>query len=286
MNTRTRILLPTLIAAIAVALAGCASSGSAGTTADSLPSATATLTPAPHWSYGGEEGPSEWGHLGADYAGCDTGTAQSPIDLPASIPSASGQLTVTTERTEGEVVDTGHTIQLTDADDASTVTFEGDDYELAQMHFHTPSEHTVAGQPAAVEFHFVHSNDDGELLVVGVLGTEGEESATWAPFVDALDDVPAAAEGEGVDDGETAAPELAVDIATLLPASLDHYAYEGSLTTPPCTEDVQWIVLSTSVQFSADQIAALAAAHEHNSRPVMPLGDREVTGGTGALQAE
>ncbi|MFB2554399.1 carbonic anhydrase [Herbiconiux liangxiaofengii] len=280
---RNRFLIPTLVGAAAVALAGCASPGSASPTDSPAPAASAA--PAPHWSYDGAEGPGEWGHLSSEYSGCDTGSAQSPIDLPATVPTAVEQLTLTTEPTEGDVVDTGHTIQLKDADDASTVTFEGDDYELAQMHFHTPSEHTVAGQPAAAEFHFVHANDDGELLVVGVLGTEGEESAAWAPFVDSLDDVPAAAEGEDDDDGP-AAPELAVDIATLLPASLDHYAYEGSLTTPPCTEDVQWIVLSTPVQFSAGQLATLSGAHEHNSRPVMPLGDRVVTGGVGAIQAD
>ena len=248
------------IAVLGLALAGCASPEFEAADDDTHKSA--------HWAYSDEEGPANWGALDEDYATCGTGSAQSPIDLPAGVPPGSEPFSIEAGAAEGTLVDTGHTMQFSPDDDATTVDFGGDDYAMLQTHVHAPSEHTVAGLKAAAEFHLVHADDDGELLVVGVLVREGAASEAWQPFVDAV----------------TAGEEsLDLDFGALLPSDLTHYSYTGSLTTPPCTEGVQWVVLAIPVELSAEQIAVLDEASHKNARPTMPLGDRIVDGGTGTV---
>lgn len=217
------------------------------------------------WSYEGETGPESWGDLSEEYATCGTGQSQSPIDIPtgeARSGDVSG-LELGYAGTELTLEDTGHGYKATPASE-NTLTIGEDSYRLLQFHAHTPSEHTVDGQSFPMEVHFVHQNDAGELAVVGVMVEEGAENGTYGPVVSALE----AGQGSG-----TATVE---DMAALMPESQEYYSYSGSLTTPPCTEGVRWIVMESPVAMSAAQLAVFEEAHGETNRPVVPLNEREV----------
>jgi carbonic anhydrase len=265
MSARSRLIASTLAVA-AVTLVGCAPA------APSEPSTTPVAEPA-HWSYDGDNGPESWSGLDTDFAACSAGVDQSPIDLPATVPATSTGIELTAEKAAGDVFDTGHAVEFESDGKGETLTFAGDEYRLQQMHAHVPSEHTVNGQPAAAELHLVNADAAGHLLVLGILVTEGEASEALVPFIDA------ARHAADVED-------VTLDVSAMLPASLENYEYSGSLTTPPCTEDVQWVVLGTPVSMSATQLATLADAHSHNARPTQPVGERVVVGGSGVLRIE
>ncbi|TFC91234.1 MULTISPECIES: carbonic anhydrase family protein [Cryobacterium] len=226
-----------------------------------------------HWSYDGASGPPSWAKLDPGFAACAEGTAQSPIDLPATVPAPSTVIQLSAENAEADVFDTGHAVEFEADGEGETLTLAGDEYSLQQLHAHVPSEHTVNGQPAAAELHLVHADAAGKLLVLGILVTEGPASDALAPFIEAATHV--------ADD-----EEVAMDISAVLPPSLANYEYSGSLTTPPCTEDVQWVVMSTPISMSAEQIGTLERAHSHNARPTQPLGGRDVVGGAAELGVE
>ncbi|HBH56631.1 MAG TPA: hypothetical protein DDY41_00360 [Arthrobacter bacterium] len=220
----------------------------------------------PHaWSYDGAEGPEHWGTLSSDFGSCSSGTAQSPIDVRGGSGLSPAPLALAYSASECEITDNGHTTELS-ALTAQGITVGGRQYAFKQMHFHAPSEHTVNGVRHEAEFHFVHQADDGGLAVVGILATAGAANAAWTPFTDG---VPAAAGGQKVAAG-------VVDFPALFPASLDHVAYDGSLTTPPCSEGVRWLLLETPVELGAGQLATLRAAHPGNGRPVQTLNGRDV----------
>lgn len=261
MSARFR-LFSSALAVAAVTLAGCAQ-------AAPEPTATPAAEPA-HWSYDGDTGPASWGDVDASFETCAVGTDQSPIDLPATVPAPTTSIRLSAENAEGDVFDTGHAVEFEADGEGKTLTFGDDEYSLQQMHAHVPSEHTVNGKPAAAELHLVNTDADGKLLVLGVLVAEGDASGALAPFIE---------ETTHVTDDE----DVTLDVSAVLPASLENYEYSGSLTTPPCTEDVQWVVLSTPISMSAGQIGTLEGVHNHNARPTQPLGDRVVVGGTGDL---
>src|SRR5215470_5770254 len=135
------------------------------------------------WSYEGATGPSHWGDLDPAYAACSKGAHQSPVNLPARVPSASRTFGLTLGTATGEVVDTGHTAQLNAPGDALVVRYGGRAYRLVQLHVHTPAEHTVGGRLGAAEFHFVLDDNAGHLLALGVIVVKGARSAAWQPFV-------------------------------------------------------------------------------------------------------
>ncbi|ROP72429.1 carbonic anhydrase [Curtobacterium sp. PhB115] len=250
MRNRSRLSLLAAPAVLLV-LAGC------------TPDAPSERTPhdaGAAWSYAGEGAPDHWGGLANEYGTCDAGEQQSPVDLPA--PARGAQLDLTASgAVHGLTADNGHTVQFT-ADDGATTTIDGTALDLVQMHFHAASEHTVDGAAAAAEFHFVHADRKGELTVVGVLAEVGAHNPAYESYVA----------------GATAGAGRAstVDVESMLPASRSFATYEGSLTTPPCSEGVRWIVLEDPIELGADQIADLEAAHVENARPVQPLGDRVI----------
>jgi carbonic anhydrase len=264
MPARSWLITSALIVA-AVTLVGCAP-------AAPEPTAIPVAEPA-HWSYDGDSGPESWAGLDTDFAACSTGVDQSPINLPATVPTSSTGIELAATEAEGDVFDTGHAVEFKSDGEGETLTFAGEEYRLQQMHAHVPSEHTIDGQPAAAELHLVNADAAGHLLVLGILVAEGETSEAMAPFIDAATHV-------------TDEEDVTLDIAAVLPASLENYEYSGSLTTPPCTEDVQWVVLGTPISMSAEQIDTLEGAHSHNARPTQPLGDRVIVGGTASLAAE
>jgi carbonic anhydrase len=229
-----------------------------------------------HWDYGAEHGPAAWGTLDTQYATCASGRAQSPIDIVnatpnAQLPALTGRLKPATLHIvhhvhRADVVNTGHSIQVNYAD-ADTITVGSDVYALQQYHFHSPSEHQIAGASFPMEMHLVHKSADGRLAVVGVLIREGRHNAAFDPVWSGL---PATKGAEVVHDSVT------VDVDDLLPAVRTTYRYDGSLTTPPCSEGVQWFVLTTPIELSPEQIAAFRQALARNSRPVQPLNGRVI----------
>ncbi|MEY2754546.1 MAG: hypothetical protein RJB65_904 [Actinomycetota bacterium] len=260
----TRRLLAASGLLAVVALTACGSEETASTTTEA-PAAetTAKATEHPHWTYEGEEGPEFWGEISEEYVLCADGSAQTPIDVTGAVEADLADPSFAYTAGEATVVNNGHTIQA-NAAEGNTVTVDGAEFPLKQIHFHAPSEHTIDGQSFAAEVHFVHKTDDGVITVVGVMITEGAENAAWQPYID----------GMGV--AEEAEQAATIDWAAMLPASHLTFRYSGSLTTPPCTEGVNWLLMESPVELSASQIAAMTAAYEGNSRPVQDLNGREV----------
>jgi carbonic anhydrase len=209
------------------------------------------------WSYADAE---RWGELDPAFATCGTGMEQSPIDLLAAEMTSIPDPELAYEPAAATVTHTGHTVEV-ELMSAGTATIDDASYELVQVHFHAPSEHTIEGVRAPVEAHLVHRDAAGRFAVIGVMVVEGAAD----PHVDEiLANVPAPHERVPL--------PTPIDARSLLPAGLMAYRYSGSLTTPPCTEGVAWSVLTQPVSWSREQIAALVAhIPEPNNRPLQPL---------------
>lgn len=219
----------------------------------------------PHWTYEGEEGADHWGELDPAYAACAEGMEQSPIDLTNAEAFDLVDVATSYQASTLTILNNGHTVQA-NYDAGSTMTVNGHTYELKQFHFHTPSEHTIAGQSFPLEVHFVHADADGHLAVIGVMLTEGAaDNAAFAPVFNAM---PAEAAEPAVVEGAT------IDANAMLPEDQLYYTYRGSLTTPPCSEGVRWIVMTTPVELSAAQIEAFQSIFELNARPAQPINAR------------
>ena len=221
--------------------------------------------PAAQWGYSGDIGPAHWGDLSADYALAKTGKQQSPIDIVPGAPEEMPAITFDYHPTKIDLVYNGHTVEEMD-DHESAIEIDGDRYVLQQFHFHSPSEHTVNGRHSEMEMHLVHKDGNGRLAVVSVMLQQGAENAAFGPI---WSDKP-------TDANRKRESTVQVDVAKLLPADRGYYRYDGSLTTPPCSEGVLWLVLRQSVQLSKGQIDAFRAVISGNNRPVPPLNGRTV----------
>ena len=219
----------------------------------------------PHWSFAGADGPAHCGELSPAFALCGTGRSQSPIDISRPVPKHVGALTFHYRPGRLNIVNNGHAIQV-NYDPGSYIELNGTRYDLQQFHFHAPSEHEIDGRRAAAELHLVNQSADGRLAVVGVLIDTGAGNPAFAPILDHLPAMP----------GPVRRFDTRISAAGLLPATRTTYRYRGSLTTPPCTEGVQWIVMTTPVTMSAAQLAALTRLYPDNSRPLQPLHGRVV----------
>ena len=227
---------------------------------------------APHWGYGAEHGPAEWAALSPDFGACASGARQSPIDLAgAAAESSAGASVAELQSIPGargaEVVNNGHTVQVNYAG-AGSLTIDGETFPLAQYHFHSPSENTVDGKHYPMEMHLVHQSAGGQLAVLGVFIEEGAKNAAFAPVWSNLP------REKG---SEVHLERLAVSVDDLLPEERVAWSFDGSLTTPPCSEGVKWLVLKEPVELSGQQIAAFRAVVDGNSRPTQPLNGRPVT---------
>ena len=230
------------------------------------------ITAKPHsWSYEGQLGPENWGDLDPDYEIAKTGKRQSPIDLNAdsAITSQLARIEFNYEASPLSVVNNGHTFQVNNRSN-SHILIEGQRYNLLQYHFHIPSEHTVEGEYYPMEMHFVHQNAAGELAVVGVFLDEGLHN----PVLQKAWDYLSAKEGTLND------PQTLINPIDLLPfqakfaSMLVRYQYNGSLTTPPCSEGVLWLVLKKPIEVSKEQIDLFESIFEMNARPVQPHNQR------------
>ena len=217
-----------------------------------------------HWGYDGEVAPEHWGDLSPDFAACAAGKEQSPVDIPATAAVNPPGLRFNYEPSALNIVNNGHTIQV-NYNGGSTLEFDGAAYPLLQFHLHALSEHTLNGAHTAMELHLVHKDGNGRIAVVGVMIEEGAHNPTYETI---LAHMP-------VESGE---PETihgaSLNSAELLPAERSYYRYNGSLTTPPCTEGVTWFVLAVPVELSTAQVAAFQHLYDHNYRPVQPLNGR------------
>ncbi|MBE7414711.1 MAG: carbonic anhydrase family protein [Deltaproteobacteria bacterium] len=217
----------------------------------------------PHWAYEGEHGPEHWGHVSKEFQACSEGKTQSPIDLSNAAPEALPKIEFRYDSSRLNIVNNGHTVQV-NYDGGSSIAVDGSEYKLVQFHFHTPSEHTVDGKSYGNEMHLVHKNDKGQLAVVGVLVEEGDENKAYSTI---WSNLPAKA-------GEERSVEASINAGELIPSESGYFTYAGSLTTPPCSESVKWIVLKSPVQMSAAQIKEIRDIMNKNNRPVQPLNER------------
>ena len=228
-----------------------------------------------HWGYEVGDGPAEWAAMNSDWRLCAEGRQQSPIDLvggtgfelPDSHIQTPSEREVAVLNHAGVIgpLDNGHTIQV-NAKTGEHLTIGEQVYELLQFHFHAPSEHTLAGEHYPMEVHFVHQAENGAIAVLGVFVEEGAENPGIVPLWNQLSEEP----------GSEATVQIATDFADRVfhGGASGVYHYTGSLTTPPCSEEVSWFIRKAPTQLSKDQIGEFTAVYDHNNRPVQALNDR------------
>jgi carbonic anhydrase len=226
---------------------------------------------APHWTYEGATGPEHWYALDPEYAIARDGKAQSPIDIITGdliVNSEVAKPVVAYSKTAFEIENNGHTIELLPSASGNHVTIDGASYELQQFHFHAPSEHLIDGSSFAMELHLVHKNAQGNLAVLGIMITQGEYNETLGEI---FENLPQEITGEGA-----VKPEVEINLADLFTGNEGIYRYDGSLTTPPCTEGVKWSIVAEPVEMSTRQIDAFRALYRGNNRPVQNRYERPV----------
>ena len=217
-----------------------------------------------HWGYEGDNGPEHWGD---NFPVCGTGKKQSPLNIVGPFEKSKDVLSVDYKEGPLKMLNNGHTIQV-NVEPGSTLTINKESFDLLQFHFHRPSEEQVDVKNSAMVAHFVHKSKDGKLAVIGVLLNEGKDNAAiktlWANLPPK--------------EGEEFIPEkVSFNPSSMLPKELAFYNYEGSLTTPPCTEGVQFYILKKPMDISKDQVGKFP--FKLNARPVQSLNGRKINAG-------
>ncbi|MCQ6282707.1 carbonic anhydrase [Bacillus sp. EB600] len=223
-----------------------------------------------YWSYEGETGPEYWGELDRSYASCVRGSEQSPINIEYSQVETNEKIenvNIQYKPTPFSLIHNGHTVQANTISQSNKIIIEGEDYKLTQFHFHTPSEHQFNGQQNDMELHLVHQNKNGQIAVLGVMIQEGKENEKLTSVWDVLP------EEKTEKDISIKEP---IDLQAILPPDQTSFSYNGSLTTPPCTEEVKWIVFEKPIEMSKEQVQAFQQIFPDNHRPVQPLDEREI----------
>ena len=210
-----------------------------------------------HWSYEGENGPANWGKINPEWTKCGTGNRQSPIDIRDGMKVELEQITFDYHPSSFNVTDNGHTVQVM-LGSGNFITVNNRMYELIQFHFHRPSEERINGKGYEMVMHLVHKDGEGKLAVLALLLERGKPQ----PVIQTVwNNLP-------LEKLETMAPSTVLDPLDLIPARRDYYTFMGSLTTPPCSEGVLWIVLKEPIQVSSQQIAIFARLYPMNARPL------------------
>lgn len=234
------------------------------TTQEYSPSAkNAAAEHAPHWSYEGEAGPVRWGKLNPAWAKCDSGMRQSPIDIRDGIQVDLETVAFNYKPSYFNVVDNGHTVQV-NVGTGNSISLTGRTYELVQFHFHRPAEEKVNGRGFEMVAHLVHKDAEGRLAVVAVLIESGSPHGLVQTVWNNLP----------LEKNDPLVPTITLDVNQLLPQRREYFTYMGSLTTPPCSEGVLWIVMKEPIQISAQQIAIFARLYPMNARPIQPNSGR------------
>lgn len=216
------------------------------------------------WDYTGAKGPENWAKLSPEYGAC-AGSNQSPINLSGFIDAKLEPIAFDYKAGSSEILNNGHTVQV-NALPGSSISVDGIKFELKQFHFHVPSENLINGKSFPMEGHLVHADKNGHLAVVAVMVTEGKANKAlekaWAQLPK---------------QGEKLALSSDISPLEILPANRDYYRFNGSLTTPPCSEGVRWLVMKQPISASKEQIEKfLHVIHHHNNRPVQAVNARPV----------
>lgn len=218
-----------------------------------------------HWTYEGETGPEHWSDIIPD-CNCD-GKAQSPIDISGDMTDVDFvelELDYKTDSTL-DIINNGHTVQINYP--FGTFVYEGDEYKLVQFHFHAASEHTLNGEQFPLEVHLVHLTGDNKIAVIGIWFEVGEENELLKKIYEKVPD----------ETDEVISEAMLIDVKNVLPVNHSYYHYVGSLTTPPCTEGVNWFVMKTPREASKEQIEKIKnSMPANNFRPIQPLNDRKI----------
>lgn len=220
--------------------------------------------PAVHWGYSGDHGPDKWADVSPEYSACRAGTMQSPVDLGVSNARAHVEVVAGYREAPLAVLNNGHTIQANFSKGSQLVS-SGRTYQLLQVHFHTPSEHAVSGKRYPLVAHFVHRDASGQLAVLGIFFDEGEANPELAKIL---------AAAPAHESPVTHIGGVTLDPDGMVPHDLDVWRYMGSLTTPPCSEGVNWHVAMQTMTASREQIEAFHALMGDNARPLQPLNNR------------
>jgi carbonic anhydrase len=234
-----------------------------------------------HWSYfDGPEGPENWGNLSKDNLACLKGKSQSPINIniDRAVKAQLNPIEFIYRPSPLSIIDNGHTIMV-NYGEGSNLMADGRQYRLVQFHFHKPSEEAINGERTDMVAHLVHQHHDGSLAVVAVLMSTvkpassrkywwGDDSIKENAFINTLwNNVPLVK-------GKTEMPGVMIDINEMLPADKNYFTYMGSLTTPPCSENVLWLVLKNPIYVSEEQVKNFDRMYPMNARPLQPKGDR------------
>ena len=224
------------------------------------------------WGYSGNRGPENWGEMSDGYAACSAEGEQSPvaIDTGSAARGEGGaeELSFAYGHEQIHSANTGLFAKVKYPEGQSRIRLRGREYTLIEIHSHTPGEHTIDGRSFPMEMHMVHQSPSGELAVAGVLFETGRVNPAVRQFIDA---VPIRA-------GTESHPDSTLDLSGLLPSQDSYYSYPGSLTTPPCSENVRWLVMADiqeAGRAQIDRVSALTGGRANN-RPVQPLGERTV----------
>lgn len=219
-----------------------------------------------HWGYAGENGPDQWGKLKPEFSVCSTGKSQSPVNLTGFIKASLKPINIAYQTGGNEVINNGHTIQVAFSS-GSKITVDDREFELKQYHFHAPSENLINGKSYPMEVHLVHLDKDSNIAVIGIMFEEGAENKTLTEIWPHMPQ----------NGGDKFKLPTSVSAKNLLPAKQDYYRFEGSLTTPPCSEGVRWLVMAHPITASKSQIEQFTKIMHHpNNRPVQPLNARTV----------
>ena len=216
------------------------------------------------WGYEGAFNPTQWSKVSSEFESCQLGRNQSPINLNLTDEGEAGEIEFNYHPTTVEVVNNGHTIEVEGYKSGNTVSIEGEVYQLVQFHFHTPSEHKIDNQSSAMELHLVHQNEAGKLAVVGIAIEAGEENSMIASIWDAIPN------------NKADRNSINIDAASLLPEDRTFVSYAGSLTTPPCSEEVSWNLLLEPIEVSLEQIEMFKSFYLYNARPIQALNGRSI----------
>lgn len=223
-------------------------------------------SPQSPWAYQGKEGPASWGKLSPDYAACDAGRNQSPINVEQTVHAALKELKTLQKFPAKEIMNQGNALAVR-FKDGNMMVLDGTPFQMKQLQFHAPSEHTVKGKFYPLEAQFMHANSKGEQSVIAILFEEGEANAALQHLLVQLPK----------DVGKPIALKSRVLPSELMPQKRTYYRFSGSLTTPPCTEGVRWVLMKAPMTASKDQIEAFKQALQGpNNRPVQSLNGRVV----------
>lgn len=218
-----------------------------------------------HWSYEGVDAPANWSRVNVDWASCSSGKRQSPIDIRDGMKVDLENITFDYHPSSFSEVDNGHTIQVT-VGAGNFITVSNQTYELQQFHFHRPSEERINGKGTEMVMHLVHKSADGKLAVVAVLLERGTSHNLIQTIWNNLP----------LEKLQSVSPSIVIDPMEALPKRREYYTYMGSMTTPPCTEGVLWLVMKQTMQASPAQMALFSRLYPLNARPIQPSNGRIV----------